>query len=122
MNEQKTNRAKTVVRLADPVTLFDKQIYEIVLREPGGGLYGRLGEPRVMVYNATGSGYYVEQSAVVVAYINELIDHEHGDVLFGLLSLEDAKGVKEALFDLFTAAEARLATRRRISSSSASAS
>jgi len=122
MSSAAAERAHTMVRLAKPVMFAGNSHAEVRINEPGGSLYAELGEPRVMVYNATGSGYFVEQIGVVKAYLDKLIVAEHGgDIMFALLCLEDAKAVKEALFDFFTAAEARLIARKATSSSSASA-
>jgi len=47
--------AKTI-KLAKPVKFHDKLLEEIELKEPSGGLYVKLGDPRVLVFNASGSG------------------------------------------------------------------
>ena len=122
MSNPATEKAVKVIKLARPVRLHDKTYAEVKLREPTGGLYAKLGEPRLMIYNPTGSGYYIEQNDVINAYLEKLIDFEFGgEVMFCLLSLEDAKMVREGLFDFFEKAGANVLARLSTSSSSASA-
>jgi hypothetical protein len=111
---------RTQVKLAKPFRWHDETVNELELKEPTGALYTRLGEPRVLVYNATGSGYYVEQPDVIRAYLEQLVTHELGSDIFAMLGLEDAKALKEALLDFFTDAEVKLNARRATGSSSAS--
>jgi len=109
-----------VVRLTKPIKLFDKQISEIKLREPTGGMYALLGDPRVFVYNQSGSGYWIEKQESISGYLDKLVEHESGgEVLFSLLSLEDAFAVKQALFGFFDDAMAKYAARESARSSSA---
>ena len=110
------------IKLSSPFVAHEKRTDEIVLKEPSGGLYTQLGEPRIAVINATGSAYWVEQPTVISAYFDKLIDHELGSVVLNFVSLEDAMALKEALFDFFTRAAAKLAARRSTTSSSARAS
>jgi hypothetical protein len=85
---------------------------ELELREPTGGLYIKLGDPRLLVFNPTGSGYWIEQPEVIRAYLEALVKHELGSDVINLLCLEDAMALKEALFAFFTgAAERRAGTK-----------
>jgi len=81
---------------------------EIELKEPPGGLYIKLGDPRILVLNASGSGYWVEQPETISAYFDRLIVHEIGAAaVLNLISLEDAMALKEALFGFFSNAAKR---------------
>jgi hypothetical protein len=111
------------VTLSKPITLFGKTAGSIELREPNGGQFVKLGEPRTLVFNASGSGYWVENAETIRAYLDLLIVHEvGGDAVMALLTLEDAVVVKETLFGFFTDAATKAAARRSISSSLNSAS
>lgn len=100
------------IKLEKPIVLHGKTTSELELREPPGGLYIKLGDPRLLVFNPSGSGYWIEQLDVIKAYLDALVVHELGADVVTLLSLADAMTLKEALFDFFTsAAERRLATK-----------
>lgn len=114
--------SKKIVKLAKPLDLHGKKLTEVELKEPSGGLYLRLGEPRLTVFNASGSGYFVEQADAIKAYLESCVVHELGADLLNLLSLEDAQEVKEALFAFFGEAVARRSARKATHLSSASAS
>ena len=111
------------VALSKPVQIFGKTAGSIELKEPNGGQFVRLGEPRILVFNASGSGYWIENAETIRAYLDALIQHEAGgEAVMALLTLEDAMAVKEALFDFFTSAAERLSAKRSTPSSSSSAS
>jgi hypothetical protein len=110
------------VKLTKPIELHGKRLAEVELREPNGGLYVKLGEPRVLVFNASGSGYWVPQQEAIKAYLEELIVHELGSDLVNLMSLEDTMATQEALFVFFSDAAERIAARKSTLSSSTSAS
>jgi hypothetical protein len=100
------------IKLEKPIDLFGKKAEEIELKEPSGGLYVKLGDPRLLVFNPSGSGYWIEQNDTIKAYIEALIDHPLGGDVVAMLSLRDVMALKEALFDFFTsAAERRAATK-----------
>jgi hypothetical protein len=107
------------VTLSKPVQIFGKTAGSIELKEPNGGQFVRLGEPRTLVFNASGSGYWVENSETIRAYLDLLIVHEAGgDAVMSLLTLEDAVIVKETLFGFFIDAANKAAARRSTPSSS----
>jgi len=116
----------TVIKLIEPVTAYERTFTEIVLREPRGALFMRLGQPRLPVTNFTaGSAYYVEREEVVREYLLALIVVEQGDNtvpyaegILAKVSLTDALQLKEALFGFFDQAAQRIAARRQESSSS----
>jgi hypothetical protein len=111
------------VKLSKPVEVFGKCVGAVELKEPTGGLYVKLGEPRILVFNASGSGYWVENAETIGSYLDHLLIHDTGgEVLMSLLNLEDAMAVKEALFSFFADAASRVAARKSMPSSSASAS
>ena len=115
--------ANITVKLSKPIEIVaGKRLVEVELREPHGGLYVKLGEPRVLVFNNSGSGYWVPQQDVIKAYFEELIVHELGGDLLRLMSLDDTMATQEALFSFFSDAAARVAARKSTPSSSASAS
>jgi hypothetical protein len=89
--------------------LHGKKSPEIDLKEPSGALYVKLGDPRLLVFNPSGSGYWIEQNEVIKAYLEALIDHPLGGDVVNLLSLRDVMALKETLFDFFTSAAERLA-------------
>lgn len=97
------------ISLAKPIETFGKKCAEIELREPSGYLYIKLGDPRLLVFNPSGSGYWIEQPEIIRAYFETIIDHEMGADVISLLSLEDAMALKEGLFSFFTGAAERLA-------------
>lgn len=106
--------ASVVIKLETPVEAFNRSYDAITLKEPTGGLYARLGEPRIGVYNeATSSGYFIEQKDVISQYLDRLVDV--GDaaataaVLNGL-SLVDMKRLKDALFSFFDEAALKAAS------------
>lgn len=111
------------VTLSKPVSIFGKTVGSVELKEPNGGQFVRLGEPRILVFNASGSGYWIENADTIRAYLDALIVHEAGgEVVMSLVGLEDAMAVKEALFGFFTGAAERLSARKLTPSSSSSAS
>jgi hypothetical protein len=108
-----------VVKLATPITLFGKPIREVRLREPKGGEYARLGEPRTLVFSPTG-GYWVEDPAAIAKYIDAclVVSEEVRPALMPALALDDAMEVKAQVLGFFTEAAARIAARKSTSSSS----
>jgi hypothetical protein len=115
--------ANVTLNLMKPVEVFGKRVASVELKEPSGGLYVRLGDPRVLVFNASGSAYWVEQAPVIGEYFDKLVLHDAGGgAIMALLSLEDAMAAKEVLFGFFSDAASRLAARKSTASSLASAS
>lgn len=114
--------ANVTVKLTKPLELHGKRLAEVQLREPTGGLYVKHGEPRVLVFNASGSGYWVPQQDAIKAYLEVLIDHPLGGDVVNLMSLEDTMALQETLFSFFTDAAERVAARKSTPSSSASES
>jgi hypothetical protein len=109
------------IKLTKPVQIFDKRIAELELKEPNGSQFVTWGEPRTLVFNASGSGYWVENNEVIDKYLDVLLDYElGGQTILGMLSLEDAMSIKEALLGFFAAAAERLAARKSTASSLAS--
>jgi hypothetical protein len=116
------------ISLFTPVEWFGKQITEVELKEPSGWLFAELGEPRVWVRTADGSGYYVEQTTVLSRYVEKSLLHEAtqasglptpqaGADLIRLMSLVDVMQVKEKLLGFFTEASRRILTQRSAPSS-----
>ena len=100
------------IKLEKPIELYGKKSSAIELKEPTGALYVKLGDPRLVVFNPSGSGYWIEQNDTIKAYLEALIDHPLGADVISMLSLRDVMALKEALFDFFTsAAERRAATK-----------
>ena len=102
----------TIIKLTTPVEAFGKSFTELTLREPKGGLYARLGEPRIGIVNAEGGGYLVEQPATISAYLEALVegpDVAEKAVLLSQLTLADSLRLKRALFGFFEAAAAKAA-------------
>jgi len=112
----------TKVKLTKPVEFAGKHVVEVELKEPTGGLYIKTGEPRTLVFNSSGSGYWVEQADAIKAYFEALIVHDLGGDLINLMTLEDTMLVKEALFDFFTVAAANVNERRAAQKSTLSSS
>ena len=110
------------VKLAMPIELAGRRLTEITLKEPNGGLYIKTGEPRTLVFNASGSGYWVEQVDAIKTYLEALIVHELGADLVNLLSLEDSMTIKETLFDFFSVAAAAVNAKRAAQKSTPSSS
>lgn len=111
------------IKLTKPIEVFGKKLGAIELKEPSGGLYVRLGEPRTLVFNQSGSGYWVENASAIGAYLDQLIITEAGgEAVMPLLCLEDSMAMKEALFDFFTSAAANVNARRAAARSTPSSS
>jgi len=106
------------ITLEKPVVWFDKRISEVKLREPTGGEYISLGEPGVLVANPDGARYYVEQSSVIGAYLDKCLNVENGSAILSMLSLKDAKRIKDALLGFFIAAASETSPSDATSSSS----
>ena len=106
------------VDLLDPFEHHNSTIGRIRLKEPSGGQFAMLGEPRIWIRNAVG-GYWVEQPEVIRQYLDKLIDHQDGAELLKLMSLADSMQVKDQLLGFFADAEARLIARKLESSPSA---
>jgi hypothetical protein len=110
------------VKLSKPVEVFGKRIGAVELKEPTGGLYTKLGEPRTLIFSASGGGYWVENVDTISSYLDQLVVYDTGGlILMSLLNLEDAMAVKAAFLDFFGDAASRVAARKLIPSSSASA-
>jgi hypothetical protein len=114
--------ANVTIKLTKPIELHGKRLNEVELREPNGAMYIKHGEPRVLVFNASGSGYWVEQPDAIKAYLEALVIHDLGGDLLNVMNLEDAMGLKESMFAFFTDAAERLAARKSTASSSGSGS
>lgn len=106
--------ASIIIKLDKPVEAYGRKREQIELKEPSGGLYARLGEPRLGVYNdKSGHGYFVEQMDVINQYFDKLVDVE-GDAavasaVLGAISITDMKRLKGALFSFFDTAAERAA-------------
>lgn len=111
-----------LIKLDTPVTAFGQTYDAITLKEPTGGLYARLGEPRIGVYNdKSGSGYFLEQKDIISQYLDRLVDI--GDAaaqtsVLASLSLTDMKRLRDALFSFFDTAAMKAAGLKWTSSSS----
>jgi hypothetical protein len=95
------------IALAHPFTMHDKHVDSLEIKEPNGALVVRLGLPRILVVNQSGSGYWIEQPGVIESYLNQIIVHESGAAVLNAMSLQDALAVKAALFGFFDAAQAK---------------
>ena len=107
------------IDLHKPFEHHGATIATLTLKEPSGGLYADLGEPRILVRTGQGGGYYVEQPQTIKAYLDKLIDHQDGAELLKLMGLADVMQTKEQLFGFFADAEAVIISKRLTSSSSA---
>jgi len=109
------------VKLTKQVEIFGKRVAEIVMKEPTGGQYTRIGDPRTLIFSMTGSGYWAEDKTAIAAYYEALIEHDAGgEALVALLSLRDAMRVKETLFSFFAqASEPQTVEGKSTSSASA---
>lgn len=107
----------TIIKLTTPVEAFGESLSEIILREPTGKLFSRLGEPRIPVVNeSAGSGYWVTRDEVITQYLEALVDIPDAAVkavALQALSLPDVMSLRQALFDFFTAAAEKAAATRR---------
>ena len=112
-----------IVKLLDPIEVYETKYAEIPLREPRGDLFSRLGAPRIPVVNQTAaSGYWVDRDDVIREYLKALIeiDEFHVEALLKKMSLTDSIRMREALFGFFETAAARAAASRPEPSASAS--
>jgi hypothetical protein len=104
--------ASKFVKLTKPFDLGGKRLIELEIKEPTGGDYMRLGDPRTLVFNASGSGYWVEQNDVIRVHFEKCVISDLGADVVNQLSIEDVMGLKEGLFDFFTAAAGRRSATR----------
>lgn len=110
------------VYLVDGFDWHGEKVGTLDIRAPNGQLHAMYGEPRILVYNPDGAGYYVDQPAVIRQYTEALVKHEGGADILPLLTLADSMLIRGAIIDFFTAAAAAVALKKRTSSSSAPAS
>lgn len=110
------------IKLTEPIEVFGKRVSEVELKEPNGGLYVRLGDPRTPVFGASGSMYYIENAEVIARYLDALLlGHEHGgEALLAQLSLNDAVAVKMRLLNFFDLAAVASMTSAAAQTSSSS--
>lgn len=95
--------AKTItLKLQEPVTLHEKTISEIVLKEPTGAQYLDVGEPRLLARHNDGTLYWVEDQAAIKTYLDLCIVHDHGPAILRLLALTDSRRAKSAFLDFFS--------------------
>lgn len=114
--------AKTVtIKLFEPIKWFDKAVTTLDLKEPTGRMFAELGEPRIWVRSKDGSGYWVEQTSVLSAYVEKSIGHEGGADLLREMSLVDVMQVKEALMGFFIEASSKILTQKLEPSATTSA-
>jgi hypothetical protein len=109
-----------LIHLSKPIELFGKRLTELELREPSGGDYLRNGDPRILVFNASGSGYWVEQNETIRAYLEKCLVSDLGTDIVNHLTLDDVMEVKAQLFDFFSDAANRRSATKSTASSSAS--
>jgi hypothetical protein len=101
------------VKLLRPFPWMDgRMVTQITLKEPSGRLYVKLGDPRVLVWNASGGGYWVEQQEVIAAYLENCIVQDSDAAVLGAqildrLALEDVMATKGILFSFFDGAAKR---------------
>jgi hypothetical protein len=98
-----------IIKLSTPIDVFGRSVTEITLREPRGGLYLRLGDPRLLVSSSDRGGYYVEQPEVIKAYLDALVEPVGSAeqlAIFTGLSLADQMRLKWELFGFFSKAAA----------------
>lgn len=102
---------QTRIQLHEPFEMFGRRVEEVTLREPTGWEAATLGEPRTLVHSAAGA-YFVEQSEILARYLEKCVEHQSGADIFKLVGLVDALRIKQALFDFFTDAEAKIAQEK----------
>lgn len=108
------------IRLTTPVEFIGKPISEVELKEPNGGLYVRLGDPRTVIFGASGATYFIENAEVIAKYLDTLLVHAAGgEALLVLLSLDDALAVKQRFLSFFDRAVQRFAAAGSTTSASA---
>jgi len=88
------------VKLTTPVEIFGKKVTEIQIKEPTGAQYLTFGDP-VFLVNSSGGLFQTEDREAVKKYLHACVEHESGEHLLHLLSLADARAVKEALLSFF---------------------
>ena len=95
----------TLIKLKEPVFLHDQHITELRFREPTGGQYLDIGEPRMLARNVDGTLYWVEDREAIKRYVDACLDHEFGGPIIRLLGLADAKLAKDTVLGFFTTAD-----------------
>jgi hypothetical protein len=89
------------IKLLTPIDGGDKQITEIVLREPKFADVMALGEPAAYARSEGGLLYTAEKDGVIDGYIKRLMKEPSNPDFLLQLSLADALQLKEAIFDFF---------------------
>jgi hypothetical protein len=113
-----------IIKLIDPVKVYEREFREITLREPNAKLFMRLGAPRIPVMSSvSGSGYLIDRDDAIREYLKAIVDIKpdgselmYEEAIFDRLSLADTLQVREALFDFFVEAAQKIAARRLDSS------
>lgn len=97
---------KKTLKLMSPVQLHGAMISEISFREPRGGEFLDLGEPRVITRTKDDSIFLIENDAAIKAYVQSCVEGNDGPVVLQLLSLADMRAAKELVLSFFTDADA----------------
>lgn len=100
------------IELFDPPDWHGAKVERLEIKEPTGGLFAELGEPRIYVRSADGAGYWVEQTSIIARYVDACVKHEGGKDLLRHMSLTDVTQVKDTILGFFIAARERILTRK----------
>lgn len=98
-------KTKTLV-LADVRELNSQTVSELQFKEPTGGIYLDLGEPRIWTKTKDGQYFLMENDATIKVYVEQcLVNHEQIPLLRHL-SLRDARAARELVMSFFTEGDA----------------
>ncbi len=96
-------KSKTI-ELSFPVEWHKEKVDSVDIREPTGGDYLDLGDPRKVVQRIDGSVLWEENNAVIKSYLERcvIVKQGGGPAFVRILDLADARKLKLELFGFFT--------------------
>lgn len=92
------------IALSKPVLWHDAMVREIVVNEPTGALLMKHGNAVTWNQTADGNTFPIEDAEIIRHYVEGCVAHEGGKALIGMLALEDAFAIRDAVISFFTAA------------------
>ncbi|MEP9355989.1 hypothetical protein ABLE93_20640 [Xanthobacter sp. KR7-65] len=108
----------TTIHLVKPLLTHGGPVSVLVLSEPTGRDYLRLGEPVVWGRNPDGTVFTAENEEVIRGYIDASLPDSVDSFVIDQACLEDAMNIKAAVLDFFRAAQGRRSAQSSTTSSS----
>jgi hypothetical protein len=89
------------IKLKRPFLYHDANVTELTIREPNGREVLSIGEPFEVVRTGSGDFVPVDVPKSVMAYAEACVQHEAGKGVLGLIGVEDARQVRDAIYGFF---------------------